>query len=836
VAKTASTLHLLLQRLLRNSALAALILFALGIALHDRFDVSGACLCATVVMLALASFAHWREWGTESSCCIAVAVVCGGIVAGQLEAFWFPTNQIATFVSDEGKLASFEIELTDAPKVIPGEGPRHASGKQIGRAEVCQVKTNSGWEKSDGEVSFTFSQTVPPLFAGEKIRVLGTLVRPAPATNPGAFDWQVHYRRQRVMAELRVNRACDLQIVRSAKVPSSILRRGFSQADSVDGELLAALLLGERGPGIQKIVDDFNTAGATHLLASSGLRVGMLTACLYFLCKLVRLRPRYTLVAVIVAVVVLGLAVFPTAQSVRPVIAACGIVCALVLRRSVSSLNMLGLAGLALLLWRPLDLYSAGFQMTFVVVLGLLVLTPPLTRKLEIWLRDPDTDALERLGRLPTRRRYWRWTWRKGVQLAMASVIAWLVAVPLVAYHFEQVNPWSALVGLMLLPVALAALTMGFVKIVLTLMLPFGASWWAALAALPVSWLRHGIAWCARLPGADIPVPSPSGWQVLVCYVLLAALFSLPFISWGRVRVRMVAGCSLAGACGMSLFLPLLVGFAGQSASPDEVRITLLSVGAGQCAALEPPGGQIVLLDAGSSTLSDPLRTVIAPFLRHGGRASIDEVFLSHGDFDHINAVSGLLKDYRVGQIDFSPHLQTHAHESSTCRQMLADLDHAHQKPNLIVRGGGVELGGGVHATILWPPAQSTMNSNNTGIVMRVEFGGRSILFTADIQAPAETELLKHPEDLQADILVAPHHGSSEKTTAAFVAAVHPKFIVSSDDHHLTAKQREFGNIAGETPLYRTGSCGAISIIIDRKGGMRAEPFLKTAKAAMNFR
>ena len=166
-------------------------------------------------MLALASFAHWREWGTEASCCIALALMCSGIVAGQLEAFWFPTNHIASFVSDEGKLASFEIELTDTPKTIPGEGPRHTSGKQIGRAEVREVKTNSGWEKSIGEVSFTFSQTDPPLISGEKLRVLGTLMRPAPAANPGAFDWQIHYRRQRVMAELRVNRACDLQIVRS---------------------------------------------------------------------------------------------------------------------------------------------------------------------------------------------------------------------------------------------------------------------------------------------------------------------------------------------------------------------------------------------------------------------------------------------------------------------------------------------------------------------------------------------------------------------------------------------------------------------------------------------
>src|SRR5438477_7194680 len=108
----ASTLHLLFTSLLRRPALAALVLFALGIALHDRFEASiGAFVCAIAVMSLFAMFAHRREWGTESSCCIAAALVCSGIVAGQLENFWFPANHIVNFVSDEGRLASFEIEL-----------------------------------------------------------------------------------------------------------------------------------------------------------------------------------------------------------------------------------------------------------------------------------------------------------------------------------------------------------------------------------------------------------------------------------------------------------------------------------------------------------------------------------------------------------------------------------------------------------------------------------------------------------------------------------------------------------------------------------------------------
>jgi len=101
---------------------------------------------------------------------------------------------------------------------------------------------------------------------------------------------------------------------------------------------------------------------------------------------------------------------------------------------------------------------------------------------------------------------------------------------------------------------------------------------------------------------------------------------------------------------------------------------------------------------------------------------------------------------------------------------------------------------------VLWPPATGKYNSNNAGLVLRLNCAGRSILFPADIQEPAERELLKHPEMLRADILVAPHHGSAEGTTPQFVAAVHPMAILASNDGRLTMKQRNV-----RTPRKRSG-------------------------------
>jgi competence protein ComEC len=127
----------------------------------------------------------------------------------------------------------------------------------------------------------------------------------------------------------------------------------------------------------------------------------------------------------------------------------------------------------------------------------------------------------------------------------------------------------------------------------------------------------------------------------------------------------------------------------------------------------------------------------------------------------------------------------------------------------------------------LWPPEVSTFNSNNSGVVMRLTFAGRSILFPADIQAPPEWALLQQPAMLASDVLVAPHHGSAEESTDDFLRAVHPRFIVSSNATHLTQKQRTFDDLPDAHPLYRTSQCGALIITITSDGKLDLHGFLR---------
>jgi competence protein ComEC len=351
-------------------------------------------------------------------------------------------------------------------------------------------------------------------------------------------------------------------------------------------------------------------------------------------------------------------------------------------------------------------------------------------------------------------------------------------------------------------------------------MFPHAATTWATIALAPAHVLADLVAAINRVPGADMAVPSPAVWRVILFYVALC----LPMFAWRRRAVRWSARCAPIMGCLLIVLAPVVAG-AAPMLSSGRLRITLISLGAGQCAVVEPPDAPAMLIDAGSSTLPDPLRTCIAPYLRHEGISSLDSIWLSHGDFDHISAVGGLLPRYGEPRVITSPFFRRHAAESKPCAALLRGLDESGHTPTLHVAGDHVSLGSKARIDVLWPPAACEMNSNNAGLVLRLTYVGRTVLFPADIQEPAERVLLEHPQSLRADVLVAPHHGSAESTTERFIDCVAPRVIVSSNAARLTAKQRLFSTEAGSTPLYRTSQAGAVTIDLDADGRITIEPF-----------
>jgi len=808
----------------RRPAIFFTTLLAIGIALATWVPIAPwIWIGSAMALLMIAAFVHWGF--------AAGAVILVGLAAAQIERYQFPSDSIAKYASADERLAQIELSIDDAPRLqspSPGE-LRELPTKQTDVARVRAVKTVDGWESCAGKIALTIEQPNLQLRPGQVVRATGMLALPAGPQNPGEFDYADWCRDQRILATFRISHADGIQIVNDgSESPVQWLREksrhllglGFSENDLFDHALLRAFVFGDPDPQLRDLDDQFVRTGTIHYLAITGLHVAIIGGMALLVCRLLRRSPRFSLLAALAVVVLYGLLAEPSWPGWRSIIFCIGATMGLLGRRTMDSLQMFFAAVAVVLLIHPGDLESGGFQISFAAVLGMILMAHAAERWLRRWWFGD--DPRRNISRSPAMQAV-VWVGKFVALTLIASCIAWAMSMPLIAYHFRQLNLWAVPAGIVLLPLTVIALYGGVGKIFFTLLWPGGAHLWASAASGPIICMRHVIETIDRLPGASIAV-SPPIW-LLVGYYGLVLLFFLPIRGrWRRWVMR-------SGSLAMLAALLLAPSVAGSPPAPagtsrESLRISLLSIGAGQTAIIRPSPDHAIFIDVGSDTISDVGREIVLPWLREERCANVDKILLSHGDFDHISAAAEVFRNYREPQVYTSPQFARHAVGNYPATELLETLRSAGRPPTIVHQGDHVDLGGGATIDVLWPPANCQMDSNDCGLVLKLKFAGETILFPADIEVAPERELLKHPELLAADVLIAPHHGSAEITTAEFIRAVHPKYILASNARNLTHKQRLFDEIASNYPLYRTSRCGEIDLTIVPSGKLDIQTFL----------
>jgi competence protein ComEC len=821
-----------LSWLARRPAFTAAAALIAGITLHPAAPDWPRLWLALSATTAITALLLLRLAPRPSTAALITALAALGLAVAQLEKFRFPADHVLAWTTDTPRLAELELTLDQPPRILTGDptpGSRPLPPRQVTSGTVTRIKTWDGWRPATGEILLQLIPPNPDLAYGQRVSALGLLARPAPAMNPGQFDWARYYREQRILASLDVSHAENVHLLaRGGFAPIEWLRqrardalaKGFAEERSIDHALLRALLLGDSDPQLRDVQQDFQRTGTSHHLSISGMHVAVLGGVVFLLCRLARLSPRKAAGVMMAFVVLYGVVALPAPPVVRSIILclcfAVGVCC----RRAVDGVQLLAFTVCAMLLVHPLDLYNAGFQLSFLTVLGLMLYATRLAAFLD--RTSEDERVLLSLGILPSRAASIRRWLRHHLTLAVAAgLVAWAVSAPLIVEHFDQLNPWAIPAGILLEFPVMAAMIGGLLKIVLTLLLPWLAPLWAWLAVWPVEAMRLGVAGLAKIPGSDLPLPALPVVLILAYYALLA----LPLIPTARRGVRWALRAGAGVACACALLLPLLLGFALRGGG--ELRVTLLYVGAGQCAVVETPDGRTILIDAGTSSPGDLARRTIEPFLRHRGASKVDAIFISHANLDHFNAVARLAEDRGVGEVLVTPQFHRDAAKNYPARAMLRRLAELKCPVKQVAAGQAIPLDGQCTLDVVWPDAGAAVDANNSSQVLRLTCRGRTLLFTGDVQGPAESALLADPTKLAADVLVAPHHGSAEETTGRFLEAVRAATILASDDRTPSGKQRAFDALVAtqDRTLLRTHEHGAITVIVGRDGAVRVETF-----------
>jgi competence protein ComEC len=785
-----------------------------------------------LVAIFVSAAAFLRRRAAACAIFLALGIFFIALAAGQLDAFFFSTNQIGLFTDQSSRLAQLELRLIETPRVTGGTAEmRRLPVEQNMAAEVQAVRTSGGWEAASGRVAVNVETPDARLAAGQVICALGFLSRPEAAENPGQFDYASYERGQRVLATFRIRRPETIEIV-SAGLPSPLvglrqaarvlLAGGFNADQALNAAFLRMLTLGDAEPLAERVRQEFILTGTAYQLSISGLHIAIIGGSVLVLLRVLRIPPRPAVWTSLAAVCLYAMVALPSQTGVRALVMCVVGGIALLGRRATDALQALAVAVSGILLFTPADLSNGGFQIGVAAVLGLILLGPRvhlfvvgLWRGDEPWVGcDVDDRPAVWLGRVIL-----QLLWRTF----LASAIVWVTILPLVAYHFQQTNPWTVPGGFVLLPMTVAALLGGVGKILLTIAFAPLAHVWAIGAAAPAALLRHAVAMLAAMPGASEATAPPPVWAIVVYYALLG----VALIPWQRAWARWAARAAPVAGCLAFLLLPQLAARTSNSnSSPGGgVRITFLSIGAGQSALVRVQGGECFFMDCGSSTVPDVFQRVIEPYLYHEGIGKVDEIFLSHGDYDHISAASEIIQAFHVRTVRMTPYFRPHATGVVGAEALLHFLDTSGPTPTLETAGDRIDVGGGASLQVLWAPLNCQMDSNNCGMVVKLSYAGKTMLFPADIQVPPEVELLKKPGLLKSDVLVGPHHGSAESSTLSFIQTVNPSFIVCSNAQMLTHKQIEFDQLAAPWPVYRTSRCGMIDVTIGADGRVSEQSY-----------
>jgi len=579
-----------------------------------------------------------------------------------------------------------------------------------------------------------------------------------------------------------------------------------------------ALVLADRSTLDRETRQRFIDAGIVHLLAISGLHVGMIAGGIVWILGFVdRGRARWVRAAAVVTAYVVLIGAPPAAT--RAALLFAGHAYCRWRDRPGRVLDLAALAALLAVGIEPLLILDPGFQLSFAGFAGVIAghgVGSRVARRL----------TLARTGRLrPILRKV-----APLLSLTIASTGAFACTAPIAAVHFGRVVATS-------IPASVAStgiVAMALPAVGAATVLPGIAGELAADAASSLLTVLVAIAdWFARAPFRWQVAPA-LGWLWATCGLLAVAALLSP----RRTRSRHLV--SIAAIVALALFRPAARRLAGDGTP----LLCTLDVGQGDAAVLRTGAGRWLVFDAGPGTsildgrdlspddrrlaswMGDAGRDVIVPFLRSHGVTEIELFALSHPHLDHFGGAGSLFDRFRVHHV-LDPGL---AEPSAAYLGLLERVD---DERALWVRGlAGDRIAiDDATITVLWPTTGMTAGANETSLSFRLDVGGFAYLNTGDAPVDTELSILRDtPEGgLRVDLLKLGHHGSRTSSSVRWLEAARPALVVMSlgrDNrygHPHAATLRRLDS-AGVRRAWRTDREGTLCIEVGPDGWRVVDP------------
>lgn len=647
----------------------------------------------------------------------------------------------------------------------------------------------------------------PEYLIGDIVSVNGTFSVPQVSTNPGQFNTYI-YNKSRGIDFISYEPEISIRCSISERDGISRLHRGMCAikqtlltfrgaltgvltelTDEEAAGIFRAILLGDRSRLSEKLSRLYQVNGISHILAISGLHIGLVSGMLYGLLRLCGVSYLCSGIVGIFVTFSYGYMTGAADASMRAAIMLAVAMVGAMLGRTNDLLTAMGISAAILVSCSVYKLYDGGFILSYGAILGIGYVYPCLERGLRL---------------------KHKWSKTFGVTLAIQLVI-----LPVMLHFYGTVAPYSVLLNLMVIPMMTPVLALGVIAVMLGFMgagisginltpicsmvlsgLSDGLSGLAGKMLSIAYYIIHGITWMCqqviKLPLASVILGAMDTRQMIFYYgALTAACFLLYYRSrkrrhkeeWNKKsglpengkRQKILIFCT--AFAGMILVMAVQLVYR----HPKDM-LTMLDVGQGDGILLQTRSGLHILVDGGSTSVTDVGKYVLEPALKYYGIRTLDYVIVTHGDTDHINGILYLLEQSDALGTKIETVLIPKCCKMLEEYAGLTELALSHGVKVDYLEPGMALTAGTFTMTCLSPKANAdNTDINDLSTVLSVSYGRSKLLLTGDISMEVEEHLYQYHSQLtDLDILKVAHHGSKYSTSEKFLGVTAPKLALIS--------------------------------------------------------
>ncbi|MDD2483764.1 MAG: DNA internalization-related competence protein ComEC/Rec2 [Eubacteriales bacterium] len=603
---------------------------------------------------------------------------------------------------------------------------------------------------------------------GKEICTRGVVSLPSSARNPGLFDYKLYLKTKGIHVIL-TPKVPTIQILSQGNVAATRLaelKQHFSnclgQEMTKDARgLLLGMLFGDKTLLDEELTDAFRTNGTAHILAVSGIHVGIIYLCIRRLFQ----KRKTALTSLLTAIFLIFYAAL-SAFSPSVVRAVFMILLHLLSEHRFCRYDFtcsIAFSAFVLLLLNPYRLFNAGFQLSYLAVFTMAFLIPLVLSKVEL------LSCYCRYEKLYA-----------GLKFFAPAMVIQVGMIPVTAYLFQTISLSAFFVNIPVIALASVIIPLGLLLLVLSFLGGFLFSFVATATELLLELMAFLNRTTAGFDAASLTVVAPSLVFLFLYYGILFFGSSELFWSWIREKQVKKNIAVVSFLLCLALVAPFFFGVQGNKAD-----IVFVDVGQGDCIHVKTPNGKNILIDSGGSMNYDVGKNILKPYLLKNGVPRIDLALVTHLHQDHYEGLVSLCHELPVEVLAVYEGYQYEEAEIKNETGLSSD------QLLYLKKGDHISIEKGISIDILYPEKKGEENyllmqegdENDMTLVIRLNYEKVSVLLTGDLGFSGEAELLKlysggNSKKIESAILKIGHHGSKYSSGDAFLDMVKPKVAV----------------------------------------------------------